>query len=307
MAAIDRRSILRFAGAGALAAATAPILAACGGRKDDSSGGGSGGQDKKTLKIGYINWDEDIAVSNMWKKALADKSYTATLTQLDAAPLYAGLAKGDVDLFFDSWLPTTHADYWKQYGPQLEDLGSWYDKATLAIAVPKYVDDVNSLADLKGKGGKFEGKIYGIEPGAGEMRLAKTKVLPAYGLNGEYTVVDSSTPAMLAQLKKDIEAKKPIAVTLWHPHWAYTKFPIKDLKDPQGAWGSGEKIHTIVNKNFQKSYPKLHGWLKNFKMSDSQLGTLEDTVLNKYGTGKEEQGVEEWQKKNADFMKKLTS
>jgi len=304
MSTWDRRALIRT---GALAAAAA-TLGACGGRSTSSgSGGGSNGKDKKVVRIGYINWDEDVVTTYLWKKVLSDKGYTVQLSQLDAAPLYAGMAGGSVDLFMDGWLPTTHADYWKKYGPKLEDVGVWYDNATLAIAVPKYVTGVNSLADLKAHASEFDGKIYGIEPSAGEMRLAKQDVLPAYGLNGSIEVVDSSTPAMLAQLKKSIQAHKPIAVTLWHPHWAYSAFPLKDLADPKKKFGTGEKIHIIARKGFADDFPTLNGWLKSFRMNDTQLGTLEDTVLNQYGTGKEDDGVAAWAKKNASFVSGLTS
>ncbi|MBB5152645.1 glycine betaine ABC transporter substrate-binding protein [Saccharopolyspora phatthalungensis] len=70
---------------------------------------------------------------------------------------------------------------------KLEDLNVWYDQATLNIAVPKYMTDVNSIADLKGKGPEFNGVITGIDPGAGLTRITKDNAIPAYGLGGEYT------------------------------------------------------------------------------------------------------------------------
>ncbi len=36
--------------------------------------------------------------------------------------VYTGVTGGDFDVNFDMWLPTTHADYWEQYGDELEDL-----------------------------------------------------------------------------------------------------------------------------------------------------------------------------------------
>jgi glycine betaine/proline transport system substrate-binding protein len=266
-------------------------------------GTGGGGGKGKPITIGYIPWDEDIAVTQLWKAELEKRGYTVTLRQVDAGPLFAGLGQGDIDLFFDAWLPATHADYYNRYKDKIEDVGVWYDKASMQIAVPK-TEPVNSLADLKGQSSRYKRRIFGIEPGAGEMKIVKTKVQPAYGL-GDYKVVESSTAAMLAELDRSVKNNQPVAVTLWKPHWAYTKFPIKPLADPQNAFGSAEKIHTLGRQGFAKDFPDLDGWLKKFTMSDAQLFPLEDLVMNKY-KGKEAKGVAEWEKQNPAVVKKLT-
>ncbi len=146
-------------------------------------GSGGSGSKGKPITIGYIPWDEDIAVTQLWKSELEKKGYQVTLRQVDAGPLFAGLGQGDIDLFFDAWLPNTHADYYGKYKDKIEDVGTWYDKASMQLAVLKS-DPANSVADLKGQGGRYKGRIVGIEPGAGEMKIVKNKVVPGYGLSG---------------------------------------------------------------------------------------------------------------------------
>ena len=289
---------LRLVAGGTAVAALGLTMAACGGG-DDGPGGG-----KKEITIGYIAWDEDVAISHLWKKALEAKGYTVRLTQVDAAPVFAGMAKGDIDVFFDSPLPTTHGVYWKRSGSKLEDLGAWYGPSKLGLAVPDYVK-AKTIADLKSQGGQYGNEIIGIEPGAGEMGLVKDKVMPAYGLSN-MKLVQSSTPAMLAQLKKSISQKKPVVVTLWKPHWAYTKYPIRDLKDPKGAWGVSDKIHTIARGGFGADQPQATTWFKNFTMGDKDLSKLE-TDIQDAGPGKEAQGVQTWMDANKDFVTKMTS
>jgi glycine betaine/proline transport system substrate-binding protein len=295
-----RLNTLQKAAAVALSLTIATTAAACGGGKGDSGSGA-----KKKIVIGWVSgWDEDLVATHLWKKLLQDKGYQVEMKNLDTAPLYAGMAKGDIDVFLDSWLPITHEDYWKRYGDRLEKLGVWYDNAKLTIAVPNY-SDLQSLADLKGKGSQYNGKIFGIEASSGLQRVASTKMLPGYGLNGEFKVVPSSTAAMLTELKKATTAKQPIVVTLWRPHWAYASLPIRDLADPKGTMGQAEQINTIGRKDFGKDFPDVAGWLKKFKMDDKQLGSLEDLAINKY-KGQEDQAVAEWLKANPDFAKSLT-
>lgn len=137
----------------------------------------------ETINIGLIPWDEDIVVTALWKDLLEEQGYSVEVTEVDAGILFQGLADGDIDVFFDTWLPITHQDYWEEHGDSLEKLGKWYDgSAVLSIVVPSYMEDVNSIADLKGRADEFGGQIIGIEPGAGLMRVTKEEAIPTYGL-----------------------------------------------------------------------------------------------------------------------------
>ncbi|MFB7360834.1 glycine betaine ABC transporter substrate-binding protein, partial [Streptomyces hydrogenans] len=212
---------------------------------------------------------------------------------LEAGALYTGLAGGQLDFQTDAWLPVTHASYLEKYGDKLEDLGSWYGPTSLELSVPSYVKDVKSLADLKGKGDRFKGRIVGIEPSAGMMGILKDKVLKEYGLEGEYEVVDGSTPGMLAELKRAYERKEPVVVTLWSPHWAYSAHDLTKLADPKGVWGEGDGVHTLARKGFGADNPEVGAWLKDFKLTEKELTGLE-AEIQETGKGKEQQAVRTW-------------
>ncbi|RSM91279.1 glycine/betaine ABC transporter permease [Streptomyces sp. WAC 01325] len=257
----------------------------------------------KELKIGYIPWDEGIASTYLWKELLERRGFKVTTSQYAAGPLYTGLATGQIDFETDSWLPTTHAEYWKKYGKQLEDLGSWYGPTSLELSVPSYVKGVDSLEDLKNNASKFKGKIIGIEPSAGMMGILKDTVLKKYGLEGTYEVVDGSTPAMLAELKRAYAKKEPVLVTLWSPHWAYSDYDLTKLKDPKGAWGKGDGVHTLARKGFAGDNPEVGKWLKDFSMTEKQLTSLESQIT-KAGKGKEQDAVRTWLKRNPGLLDK---
>jgi len=267
------------------------------------SGSKDVGQGKK-ISIGYVPWDDGVASTFLWKEILEERGYQVDAKQFEAGPLYTSVASGNADFMTGAWLPTTHEQYWKKYGSKLDDLGAWYDKTSLELSVPSYMKDINSLADLKGKASRFGGKITGIESGAGEMALLKSKVLKAYGLDKEYEVVDSSTPAMLAELKRAYAQKDPIVVTLWSPHWAYNDYDLKKLKDPKGAWGSGDGIHTVARKGFADENPVVGQWLKNFKLDEKQLTSLE-AEINKAGKGRQQDAVRTWLKQHPGLVDKL--
>ncbi|MCY6488430.1 hypothetical protein OYG14_12980, partial [Actinobacillus pleuropneumoniae] len=76
-----------------------------------------------------------------------------------------------------------------------------------------------TIGDLKTMGDEYDNTLYGIEAGAGLTKATKDSAIPKYGLKNLSFKI-SSTPAMLAQLKKSTSAGQDIAVTLWRPHWA---------------------------------------------------------------------------------------
>ncbi|MFE9042059.1 ABC transporter permease/substrate binding protein [Streptomyces sp. NPDC012421] len=275
----------------ALVAGGSGFLGGSGATSTTAAGAGSG--HGKKISIGYIPWDEGIASTYLWKELLERRGYEVETKQLEAGALYTGLAGGQLDFQTDAWLPVTHASYLEKYGNKLEDLGSWYGPTSLELSVPSYVKDVKSLADLKGKGDRFKGRIVGIEPSAGMMGILKDKVLKEYGLEGEYEVVDGSTPGMLAELKRAYEREEPVVVTLWSPHWAYSAHDLTKLADPKGVWGKGDGVHTLARKGFSEDNPEVGAWLKDFKLTEKQLTGLEQQI-QETGKGKEQQAVRTW-------------
>ncbi|MFE5485085.1 ABC transporter permease/substrate binding protein [Streptomyces sp. NPDC056527] len=274
-----------------------------GGAASTTAGGKDIGHGKK-INLGYIPWDEGIASTFLWKELLERRGYEVDAKQLEAGALYTGLAGGQIDFQTDSWLPVTHAQYWEKYRNKLEDLGSWYGPTSLELSVPSYMKGIDSLDDLKGKGGQFKGRIIGIEPSAGMMGILKDKVLNDYGLKGEYKVVDGSTPGMLAELKRAYDKKEPVVVTLWSPHWAYSSYDLKKLEDPKGTWGKGDGVHTLARKGFTADNPEVGSWLKNFELTEKQLTDLE-AAIQETGKGKEQEAVRGWLEKNPGLAEKL--
>ncbi len=258
--------------------------------------GTSTSEDKGTVKIGYVNWAECVAVSNMWQVILEDQGYTVELTQLDVAPLFVGLSEGDIDVFMDAWLPITHETYWTEYKDNLEDYGIWYEEpAKIGVVVPQYVT-IDSIDEMKAQSDKFGNQIVGIDPGAGIMK-ATDRANESYDLGFE--VLQSSESAMMAALSKAYQDNEWIAITGWSPHWMFAEYDLKYLDDPMGEYGESEEIHTLANKEFSTQQPEVAAMLKNFSMSDQQIGSLE-ALINGGMTPAE--AAEQWISENQDVV-----
>ena len=284
----------------ALGAAAALALTGC----SSSSDSGGSTDSSQELTIGLFNWDEAIAVSNLWKVVLEDEGYDVKLAAADPGPVFQGLADGDYDAVLDVWLPLTHASYLEQYGDDIVELGAWNDEAKLTFAVNADAP-IDSLDELAANADVFGNTIVGIEPGAGLTETTENAVIPGYGLE-KMTYITSSTPAMLTELDNAMESGDDIVVTLWRPHWAYDAYDLKDLEDPQGTLGDAESLYSFGSLTFVEDFPEVAVWLQNFKMDSDRLHSLENLLFNENTTDDYEPLVREWIADNQDYVDSLT-
>ncbi len=288
-------------------AAVALTATACGSDDggDDTNASGNGGSSCESVTLGFIpSWTDGLSMAHLWQNVLEAKDIEVEFQEIaDAAPLYAGLAGGDVDVYPSAWSEATHADYMEEYGDDIEDLGAWYGSARLTFAVPEYVD-IESIADLAGQADRFDGRIVGIEPGAGLTRTTKEEVMPTYGLT-DFQLVESSTTAMLAELQSAVDAQEDIVVTLWRPFWANSEFPVKDLADPEGALGDAEGLHNLARTGFSDDCGEVADLMGGFSLTDEQYGSLENLVVNEYGEGRYPEAIEAFFEENPDVEESL--
>lgn len=302
---------------GATIAATTALaltLAACGSGDEDTSAESNGGEgtaeenggatapeDAEPITIGiHSGWEEGIAASHLWQHILEEQGYTVEMETADAGVVFTGLAEGDYDVNFDTWLPLTHASYLEEYGDDLEELGMWYEEAPLTMAVNEDAP-IESLAELAENADAFDNRIVGIESGAGLTAQVQDEVIPTYGLEDMEFVI-SSTPAMLAELESATDAGDNIVVTLWRPHWAYDAYPIRDLEDPENALGDADDIYAYGTAGFAEEYPDVAEWIDSFQMESEQLHSLENIMFNENEGNMNDESVEQWLEENPDFV-----
>ncbi len=228
---------------------------------------------KETISVLYPNWAEGIAFTHLAKVALEAHGYDVKVTPIEPGPIYASLAKGDADLFFDAWLPNTHADYWAKYGDKLNKLGESFSNGTTGLVVPAYVEE-NSIEDLNAVKDKYNGKIIGIGSGAG-IHANTEKAIEAYDL--DYEQVTSSGPAMVASLQKAYNSKDPIIITGWKPHHKWAKFDLKYLEDPKGIYPK-DVCAILSRKGFEEDFPKVADFASNFNLEERELYDLMEDI-----------------------------
>ncbi|MGQ7869515.1 glycine betaine ABC transporter substrate-binding protein [Sunxiuqinia sp. sy24] len=268
------------------------FLTSCTGGKKNSADE----ETNKEVTIAMVNWIECIANTHLAKVVLEERGYDVELINADVAPVFAAVAKGDADLFMEVWEPITHKSYIEKFGAKVEHLGTVYKDGRLGLVVPQYVE-INSIDELNSVKEKFDGKIIGINPGAGIMGITEN-VIKDYELDLE--LVTSSEAGMLASLKRAYDKGEWIAVTGWKPHTKFARYDLKILEDPKGVMGEVETISVIATKGWAKANPELAPFFKNFQLNDDLLGTL--MVAIESNPGSEDEAALAWYNEHKELV-----
>ncbi|RHW42785.1 ABC transporter permease subunit [Neobacillus notoginsengisoli] len=155
----------------------------------------------------------------------------------------------------------------------------------VSFAKEKAAPDGNAA----GVGAQTNYKIIGIEPGAGIMARAD-KAMDDYGLD-QWKIVEGSSAAMIAELKKAYKNQRPIIVTGWSPHWMFSSFDLKYLDDPKGTFGKAEAIHTIVRKGLEQDAPGAYKILDQFAWETSDIEAVMASIEQGMSPG---EAAEKW-------------
>ncbi|MFE4713420.1 glycine betaine ABC transporter substrate-binding protein [Paenibacillus sp. NPDC056722] len=275
-----------------LTALLVAVLAGCSAESNDK------------VKLAYVAWDSEIASTNVVKEVLESKlGVNVEMLQVDAGPMWAGVADGSADAMVAAWLPGTHASYLEKYGNDIEDLGVNLNGTKVGLAVPAYMN-IQSIEDLKSAeaGAELDHKIIGIEPGAGIMTTTE-KAIESYGL-GDYTLVESSSAAMAQELQKAYNNNKPIVVTGWTPHWMFANMDLRYLEDPKNVYGGDEQIHTMVRKGLKDDMPKVYKFLDQFEWTPEDMA---EVMVQIQGGKSPEEAAKAWVESNPDKVATWTA
>jgi glycine betaine/proline transport system substrate-binding protein len=256
----------------ALAAGCASDSEADDGFASSTSGGKSGSVVLAEQPWVDLQVENEIAVQVLEKLGY-DASIKKNLSVENAA---SALGTGDIDAYLGNWWPSQEPTFGDLIDGGKVDVVSTMVKGTeYAPAVPGDVAEklgVTSLADLDEHADEFGHKIYGIEAGSpGNETIQKAIDSDAYGL-GDWELVASGTPAMLAQVEKSGKDGDPIVFLAWSPHWMTVQFKTVFLSDPQGVWGGAGEIRSVTRAGFAEDNPEIEEFLGNLRFTTDEAG-----------------------------------
>lgn len=254
--------------------------------------------ENRQLVIGYIGWDENVAVSSLTKLLLEEElgyeDVQLELTDLEA--VFERVGDGDFDAFQDVWLPN-HDRQIEAVEGDVELLGSWFRGQTkFSLAAPSYmgIDSIEQIDETEAE------KIIGIEPESRIMERIPNEVIPAYDLDVD--LVEAPTEGMLTEVERLYTAREPFVFVAWSPHWMNQRYEFEYLEDPKGALGAltqPSELHTIVREDLSSEDPVAYSFMQEVTLTEQQINTLED-VINTEGDPLE--GSRMWLEENREIV-----
>jgi glycine betaine/proline transport system substrate-binding protein len=274
-----------------LAVVTGLLAAGCGDEGSANPARPSG----ERLVIGYVEWNESVAVSNLTKVLLEDLGYERVeLRRGEPEAIIQGVASGDLDAFQGVWMPDHEALLKGLMGDEVALLNPWLIGTTRSsLAAPAYMG-VRSLEELENAGVQ---KMIGVEPGAAPVDLP---TLPSrYSLERD---LYQNTSAMLSEVDRLYEAKRPFVFLAYSPHWMNEEYEFDYIEDPNGVLGDLTQpawLQMVVRKDLREEDPLAYAALEVILLPEHQIHNLELTIRDAKSP---QEGAKAWARDNDELL-----
>lgn len=275
------------------------LLSACGtnGDKDEAPEETEQDTEEKTeILVGLDPYDYATVPAYLSQVILEQEGFDVKIEEADVGILYEALANEEIDAFIDVWRPNLHEAYLEKYDDSFVTAGTIFSDMPLGIAVPTYMEDVNSIEDVAENPELFNHEIYTIEPGSG-MGLTTEKMAEDYGMD-DFEIKNSSTAAMLAQVDTSIAKEEPIAFNAWRPHPMFVRYNIKFLEDPLQSWKLDD-IEIGVTATLEEESPTSFALFSNMSLS---LDMVEEWLMSIDEGKTPRELAERWVEENQDTV-----
>lgn len=248
----------------------------------------SGAAGASSLRIAYVDWSSSVASANVVCAVLNERlDQPCELIETSADEMWRLVAEGEADVMLSAWLPDTHADYYAQYGEQLDDLGPNLVGTRTGLVIPatgigRQTDqrgahtqptlNIQSIEQLPEHRQALAGRIIGIDPEAGIM-AATEQALADYRLTG-FRLIPGAESTMTASLADAITRNRPIVVTGWVPHWMFGRWSLRFLDDPKGVYGDSGSIHSMARPGLAEDFPAAAALIERFAWDADSMEQL---------------------------------
>ncbi|MFO1140857.1 MAG: choline ABC transporter substrate-binding protein [Amaricoccus sp.] len=260
----------------------------------------------KAVKFSDVGWTDITATTAVANTILTALGYQPKVDILSVPVTYAGLSKGDIDVFLGNWMPTMEA-YIAPYRADgsVEVVRANLEGAKYTLAVSKSLADegLKDFADIQNFGDQLGDTIYGIEPGNDGNKLILQMIdEDAFGL-GKWKLKESSEQGMLAQAKRAEKSGKGIVFLGWEPHPMNKNLQMVYLTGGDKYFGpnlGGATVYTNVRKGLATDCPNLGKFLQNLVFSLEMENDIMGAILDE--KAKPDDAAKAWLKAHPEAL-----
>jgi glycine betaine/proline transport system substrate-binding protein len=253
-----------------------------------------------------VGWTDITATTAVAGTVLRALGYETDVSILSVPVTYAGLSKGDIDVFLGNWMPSMEADL----APHRDDgsvevlrpnlTGAKY---TLAVSTSLADAGLKDFADIAKFGDQLDNTIYGIEPGNDGNRLILDMIeKDAFGL-GTFDLKESSEQAMLAEAKRAERTGEGIVFLGWEPHPMNANIKMTYLTGGDEFFGpdfGGATVYTNTRAGYVTECPNVGQFLTNLEFTLAMENTIMGKILD---DGEDpDEAAADWLKANPEVL-----
>lgn len=227
----------------------------------------------KQVHFSDVGWSCITATTAIATAVLEGLGYNSKVDVLSVPVTFKSLSTGDLDAFLGLWLPTQESMVSPYFDKgQIDKVAVNLEGAKYTLAVNKGAGDagVKGFGDLDKHHDKFDGKIYGIEPGNDGNQIIQDMIdKDAFGL-GDWELVESSEQGMLTQVQRAARRNEWIVFLGWEPHPMNRRFEMSYLDGGDDYFGpnfGGATVHTLSPAGYTSKCPNAGKLLQNLKFS----------------------------------------
>ncbi|MFK8082143.1 MAG: choline ABC transporter substrate-binding protein [Granulosicoccus sp.] len=239
-----------------------------------------------TVRFSDVGWTDITATTALTSTVLNAMGYQATAEVLSVPVTYTSLKNGDIDVFLGNWMPTMEADIapFREEGSvetvRTNLVGAKYTLAVNRVAADMGITSFDTIAE---HADALDESIYGIEAGNDGNRLIQDMIdSNAFGL-GDFKVVESSEPGMLAQVERASKRDKPVVFLGWEPHPMNANFDLTYLEGGDDYFGpdlGGATVATNVRAGYTSECPNVGALLTNLEFSLAMENEVMSAILD---------------------------
>lgn len=255
----------------------------------------------KKLILADVGWDS-VQVHNRIAGFILEHGYGYKVEYMpgETIPLFAGTARGDIDINMEVWIDNQQEAYDKAVNAgQVVDLGANFPDSWQGWLVPAYVikgdpkrgikpmaPDLKSINDLpkywklfKDPEDPSKGRFYNSLPGW-ECTKFNSKKLKVYGLDKYYNdFITGSDAALNGSIAAAYKRGQPWLGYYWAPTWVLGKFDLIPIEEPaydKKVWDANSacaypsvRVNIVVNADLIKKAPEVVEFLKKYETTQA--------------------------------------
>ena len=255
----------------------------------------------KKLVLADVGWDS-VQVHNRIAGFILKHGYGYEVEYMpgETIPLFAGTARGDIDINMEVWIANQKEAYDKAINAgKVIDLGSNFPDSWQGWLVPTYMikgdpkrgikpmaPDLKSIKDLpkywklfKDPEDPSKGLFFNSVPGW-ECTKINTEKLKVYGLDKYYNdFITGSDAALNGSMAGAYKKGKPWLGYYWAPTWPLGKYDMTPIEEPpydKKVWDENYgceypsvRVNIVVNTSLLKRAPDVVKFLKNYETTQA--------------------------------------